>query len=273
MLRKVDLAHPVLVNYLSMINPTIQVRVLLPKGAEGTMNVTKVSKKTNKSDLSQSVPKAIEQEVTKVIPEKVEKENSKAVIPSKSSVLKCTKKTALCPRCFPEPPMIEDVSSEPLSSPKEDSISKTRKIRKPQLNRRGVRICDVPVPISPASKKRKDQDVVKKIKKKKKQLADPFDESVVKTDFKSGSERSPIREDIGLGFETPQRDFLVKSTFEETGSLGGTVHISHMDTTTNLGESPTVTIPAKAVVIPPEVSMTEICFKGSSKLRNHYAPI
>lgn len=69
--------------------------------------------------------------------------------------------------------------------------------------------------------------------------------------------RSPIRHDIGLDFETPQRHPPVKSTFEETGGLGGTVHVSNTDTTTNLGEYPITTIPKKAVVIPPEVSITD----------------
>ncbi|CAH1426198.1 unnamed protein product [Lactuca virosa] len=100
--------------------------------------------------------------------------------------------------------------------------------------------------------------MVKKIKKKKRQLADPLDEVIVETDLGSGSESSAIRhDDIGFGFETPQRDSPVKSIFEYTGSLGGHVHVSNMDTTTNLCESPSTSIPAKEIVIPPEVSRTE----------------
>lgn len=90
------------------------------------------------------------------------------VVHSKRSILKCIKKPAHHPRHSLEPPIIKDASDEPISSPKEESLSKIRKTCKPQLNRRGVRIRDAPVPISPALKKHKAQDVVKKIKKKKK---------------------------------------------------------------------------------------------------------
>ena len=120
-----------------------------------------------------------------------------------------------------------------------------------------MRIHDVQVPISPVSKKCIAHDIVKKIKKKKKQLADLLGKLVVENDFESGSEGSPIRHDIGLGFETPQRDSPVKLNFEDTGSFGGNVHIYNMDTTTKLNESPSTTIPAKADLIPPMVSRTE----------------
>ncbi|CAH1413193.1 unnamed protein product [Lactuca virosa] len=123
---------------------------------------------------------------------------------SKTSILKQTKKPAHRPHHSPEPPIIDEAFDEPFYSPKEGSISKgIKKIRKPQLNRRGVRIRDVPIPISPPLKKRKAHEVVKKIKNKKKQLANPLDEVIVETDFESGSEGSPIRHDIGLAIETP----------------------------------------------------------------------
>lgn len=52
------------------------------------------------------------------------------------------------------------------------------------------------------------------------------------------------------------------STFEDTGGLSGNVHISYTNTTTNLGESPTIIIPAKVDVIPPKVSRTEFVSEG-----------
>lgn len=89
-------------------------------------------------------------------------------------------------------------------------------------------------------------------------MDDPLDEAVIKTDFDSGSERTPVHyEYFGFGFEKPQRDSPVKSNFEENGSLGGHVHVSHTDTITNLGESPSSTIPTKGVVIPHKVSRTD----------------
>ena len=54
-----------------------------------------------------------------------------------------------------------------------------------------------------------------------------------------------------------KQDSPVKSTFEETGGLGGSIHVSITDTTTNLGESPIPTIHENAIVIPPEVWMTK----------------
>lgn len=97
--------------------------------------------------------------------------------------------------------------------------------------------------------------MVKKTKKKM-QLVDPLDEVVVETDFESGSDRSTIHQDIEMGCEAPQRASPVKLTFKETVSLGGTIHVSRTDTTTNLSESPIINIPEKVVVIPTEVSMT-----------------
>lgn len=88
-------------------------------------------------------------------------------------------------------------------------------------------------------------------------MADPLDEVVVKTYFKSGSEISPICQDIGLYFKTPQRDSPVKSTFKETEILGGTVHVSHTDTTTNFDESPLTTIHARTFVIPLKILITD----------------
>ncbi|CAH1438286.1 unnamed protein product [Lactuca virosa] len=176
--------------------------VLLPKGVEGTSRVGKASKKTKKHESQ------IEKEVTKPVQELATKDVQKEVVPSKIGVLKRTKKPTHRPRHSPERPIIEEVPVEPFSSPKEGSILKIRKIRKPQLNRRGVKIRDVPAPVSPALKKRKSHEVVKKIQKKKKQLEDPLDEVVVETDFESGSDKSPIHHEVhGFGFSSPQRDF------------------------------------------------------------------
>lgn len=67
MLRKVDPAHPVLVHYLTTINPDVQIEVLLPKGAEGTSKAVKVSKKPKKPEQPKSVHVQIKKEVTKLV--------------------------------------------------------------------------------------------------------------------------------------------------------------------------------------------------------------
>ncbi|CAH1422233.1 unnamed protein product [Lactuca virosa] len=135
--------------------------------------------KSKKTEQPQSDPMQVEKEVTKSVQDGVEKQVSKEVVPSKTCILKRTKEPAHRPRHSPKPPVIEEVHVEPFFSPKVGFISKgIKKIHKPQLNRGGVRIHDVLVPVSPTSKKRKAHEVVKKIKKKR-QLADPLDDVVV----------------------------------------------------------------------------------------------
>lgn len=162
--RQVHLANPVLVTYLTTINPNDQVGALLPKGAKGTSKIGKVSKKPKKPEQTKSVPEPMEKEVTKIVQELVAKVVQKEVIPSKTGIPKHTKKPAHHPRHSPKPPFIEEYSNEPT---KEDFVTKIRKNCKPQFNRRGVRIRELPAPVSPASNKRKANEVVKKIKKNK----------------------------------------------------------------------------------------------------------
>ncbi|CAH1427398.1 unnamed protein product [Lactuca virosa] len=135
--------------------------VLLPKVEEGTSKTGKDSKKPKKSDQPQSVHVQVEKEITKPVQEPVAKDVKKEVVPSKTDVLKRTKKPSHRPHHSPERPTIEDVPVEPFSSPKEGFILKIRKLRKPQLNIKGVKIPDVPTPFSLASKKRKAHEVVK----------------------------------------------------------------------------------------------------------------
>lgn len=98
--------------------------------------------------------------------------------------------------------------------------------------------------------------MVRKIKKKKRQLIDPPDEVIQETDFESGNDSSPIHNEDS-GFKSPQRDFPVKSTFEVTGNLGGSVKVSNTDTTTNMSDPASTTIPEKKKLIPAKVSMAE----------------
>ncbi|CAH1426746.1 unnamed protein product [Lactuca virosa] len=119
--------------------------------------------KSKKYEQPKSIPERIEKEVVQPVQEPVVKD----VVPSKTSVLKRTKKPSHRPRHSPEQPIIKEVLVKPLSSPKEGSISKIKKICKPQLNRRGVIISEVPSAVSPALKKRKAHEMVKILRRKR----------------------------------------------------------------------------------------------------------
>ena len=124
--------------------------------------------------------------------------------PSKTGVSKRTKKPTHRHRHSPEPRLIiEYVPEKSISSPKEVYVSKAKRIRKRQLNRKGVVIREIPAPVSPASKKRRAHDMVKKIKKKQNKLQDPLDAVVVEIDFEDDGDQSLIRND-NVGFDSPQ---------------------------------------------------------------------
>ena len=93
--------------------------------------------------------------------------------------------------------------------------------------------------------------MVKKIKKKEKILQDPLDEIVVETKFEDDSDQSSLH-NHNMGFSSPQRDSPFKSTFEETGSLGGFVKAFNVDTTTNLGDFLNPSIPKQTSVYHPK---------------------
>ncbi|CAI9294298.1 unnamed protein product [Lactuca saligna] len=56
----------------------------------------------------------------------------------------------------------------------------------------------------------------------------------------SGKSQSPHR-DLDMGIPSPTRGFPIKSNIKEIGGLGGSVHTSNVDTTTNQGEGVTTT--------------------------------
>ncbi|CAH1427120.1 unnamed protein product [Lactuca virosa] len=81
-------------------------------------------------------------------------------------------------------------------------------VRKPQIGRKGILICEIPVPVSPQTKKRRAEDMAKKISKKQKPQKkqrklvlqeDSTDEEVV-------PDTPP--EDTILGHSSPVRDLL-----------------------------------------------------------------
>lgn len=88
MLRQIDPTYLILVQYLASVNPNATIRVLLPKGAEGTSKDAKAYKKTEKTGQPKSVNEHVEKEVTTPVQESVKKEVPKEVVPSNSSILK-----------------------------------------------------------------------------------------------------------------------------------------------------------------------------------------
>ncbi|CAI9285803.1 unnamed protein product [Lactuca saligna] len=138
MLRRVDPTNPVLVAYLTTINPSIGTGVLLSKDASGPSKKSKASKKGVKASPSKpsiepvvnvfaSSPKKV------VMPIVDEFSNpSKEVMPLKSGVLKRLKKMAHKPS---------------------GKDAKSKNIRKPQLNSKVVVIRELPTLVSPSSKK------------------------------------------------------------------------------------------------------------------------
>lgn len=167
MLRKVDLVDSVLIAYLQTVNPSMEIGVLLAKGVTSTSKRTKNSKKVIQASPSKSAhvstpkkvtkasssnpnPDPIQQEVAQPIPEETA-QPKKVAMPSKSGVLKRLKKMDHRPRHSPERLDVEAVSEKFLSSTR--SISFSMKIRKPQINRKGVTIHEIPASVSPTSKK------------------------------------------------------------------------------------------------------------------------
>lgn len=154
-----------LVNYLTTVNPSIETGVLLSKVAGGPSKKNKGSKKGVKASTSNPSLEKVEK-IVPVSPKKVIKmvvtqptvedtnTQAKETLPSKYGVLKRLKKTAHRPRHSPDMPLVKDV--------------KSKIILRPQLNSKGVVICEIPSPVSLASKKRRAEDMAKRISKNKK---------------------------------------------------------------------------------------------------------
>ncbi|CAH1428154.1 unnamed protein product [Lactuca virosa] len=135
MLSKVDPTNPMLIAYLSNINPNMETGDLLPKGVEGTSKRSKGSKKGIKAAQSKLDTVTVEKEITKPVQDHVshaEKGPEKEVVPSKSGVLKRTKNPTHRPRHSPKRrPIVDEVPEKSLSSPTWGSVLKFKKIRKP----------------------------------------------------------------------------------------------------------------------------------------------
>ncbi|CAI9270140.1 unnamed protein product [Lactuca saligna] len=145
-----------LVAYLQHVNPSIETGVLLITNDEGSSKKSKKSKKVSEEVVIQENPKkqskikspkkiAVETETPK---EKVVAESSKEFIPSKSGVFK----------------RLRNFTYQKRTS----STNQSPTVRKPQLNKKGVKVREISAPVSPSSKKRRAEDVAKHINKKMK---------------------------------------------------------------------------------------------------------
>ncbi|CAH1436395.1 unnamed protein product [Lactuca virosa] len=88
----------------------------------------KGSKKSTKVAQPKSDHVTMEKEVTKPVQDLVVHETQKGVVPSKTRVLKRTKKPAYMPHHSPERPIVEEILEKLVSTPKESVVSKFKKI-------------------------------------------------------------------------------------------------------------------------------------------------
>ena len=159
MLKKIDPTNSVLVEYLKRVNPSIETGNLLKISDEGSTKKVRKPKKgvddaVHESPKKQAKSKSPKKFITETEKpeEKVIVESSKELIPSKSGVFKRLMKLSYQKR----------TSSEDQSPT----------IRKPQLNRQGVKVREIPTPFLPSSKKQRVEDMAKHItdKRKKRKL-------------------------------------------------------------------------------------------------------
>ncbi|CAH1427948.1 unnamed protein product [Lactuca virosa] len=152
MLKKVDPTNSVLVAYLQHVNPSVETGILLKISGEGSSKKSKkgddnVVPESPKKQAKSTSPKKIANETEKP-KEKVVPDSSRELIPSKSGVFK----------------RLSNFSFKKRTSSEDQSPT----IRKPHLNRKGVKVREIPAPVSPSSKKQGVEDMVKHINKKRK---------------------------------------------------------------------------------------------------------
>lgn len=95
------------------------------------------------------VPRKLPRLVTKPVQETLVQDTQKEVVPSKTGVLKKTKKPAQRPRhSLERRSNVKKVHEKSISSFKRAFMSRSNRILKPQLSRKGVTIREIPAPIS-----------------------------------------------------------------------------------------------------------------------------
>ncbi|CAI9287134.1 unnamed protein product [Lactuca saligna] len=114
-------------------------------------------------------------------------------------------------------------------------------VQKPHITHQGVLICEVPVPVSPLSKKRRDEDIAKCLSKKKKTKTRKLviqDESFGDKVILEAPEITLTKE-ISYPENTiviPPEDSIAKSFNEEVRTSEISTNISNMDVNVNMGE-------------------------------------
>lgn len=112
MLRRIDPANPILVQYLASININVTVGVIFPKGIEDSSKAVKAQKKKKKTEQPKPIQEHVEKEVSQSVQENVENEVSKEVIPLKTGFLKHTNKPAKRHQHSPIRPSVPEVEVE-----------------------------------------------------------------------------------------------------------------------------------------------------------------
>ncbi|CAH1443852.1 unnamed protein product [Lactuca virosa] len=159
MLKKVDPSNRVLEAYLLTISTNDGTGVLLAKHDEGSSNKSRKQETADdfpeeKFDHSPKNKDGVVINVSKKLDKNVEPETaapSKEIVPSKTGVFKRLKKKAHRSRISPE---------------RSGSFSPSV-VHKSHVTRKGLIIREVHVPVSPASKKRRVEDMAKHLSKKK----------------------------------------------------------------------------------------------------------
>ncbi|CAH1428349.1 unnamed protein product [Lactuca virosa] len=171
MLRKVDPANPVLVKYFQSIDPDIITGVLLlpsigPSKKKQGSNKTVVKRpskssspkgakvvKPKKTKQSEPPPNVVQKPILKpLITEVSQPENE--LIPWKTGLLRRFMKLV----------------HRPSNSPERSDTFSPKFTTKHHVTSKGVMIREVPVPVSPTSKKRVAKDISKKISSKRRKL-------------------------------------------------------------------------------------------------------
>ncbi|CAH1427122.1 unnamed protein product [Lactuca virosa] len=154
MLRKVDPLHPVLVNYLTTINPDVEIGKLLEKTTEGPSKTRRGSKKEDHPSPSKVVlvEKAAKSPKKVIVKVKALKSRSKFVVTENVDPLKdvVSSKTGVLKR-------LKKMAHKSRHSPERSGSFSPSFVRKPQIGRKGILICEIPVPVSPQNQEKESR--------------------------------------------------------------------------------------------------------------------
>lgn len=254
MLKRVNPTNSILIAYHKTFDPSIPMGMLLPREETKSKqskkskkaNPTSPAKKSKGSTSSKSPQKVVEENVvvtvepTYVSEPIVEETQEKGVIPSKTGMFRRIKIKSTHKRMSPAQKLIQ----------------------KHQVSHQGVLIRDIPVPVSPSSKKRATEDMAKHLAKGKKMRKTR--KIVLSTESTKEDERIPETPEFNsLISSTPEQTIIIppkvsiaKSILEEVRTSDITAHVSDTDANVNMGEGgskdanqgPFISTPFKSLV-------------------------